>query len=490
MLKYITLSIVFILLYTSCTNTPPEEPTPVVRDYELNVYDNDSPTAEFVMYSGGKGQSRDRILEQFFHNRRLVRRFVDQDTLWGFIDTDSTLVIDCKYYKASTFEHGYAFVEKNGLKGIIHKDGKEVLAVKYDKLWARFKTPEKKEVLFMYLQDSSWGFASQDKGELCRLKVDSLFNFKYGFAVAKASDKMALTRYDGKHLTEFKYDWISTFSEGLVGVRIDEKCGFLNEQGEEVIPLVYDSYQGFFKGVGCVKKGDKWGIIDKNNNVLLPFKYDEVYDLWENGKFTIKNKNTKKCVTLDQIYSGKAQKILAMPYDKIDFFENGRALVTKNNKIGAIDTNGRVVIPLVYNSLYQDYETPFFIAKKGDKTGLLDSTGEVIFPFLYSYMDLHVVNNNTLKYLEVRNSRTTYGIVTPKNKIIIPLEYDWASVSKAGYAFVCKDDLWGFLSLDGTAKELIPIKYVELKENKQNPNIVYAYKDSLMQQIDTFHLSK
>lgn len=492
--KLILIALLSTIFCSSCTEITSETTSnpSITRNYELSVYDDSSPVAEFAMYAGGKGESRNQILEQFFHERRLVRRFVDNDTLWGFIDIDSSLVIDCIYDYASTFEYGFALVKKDGLKGIINKSGKEVLSPQYDYLIARYQTPEEKEMLFMYRQDSSWGFASLEKGELCRLKVDSLFNFKYGFATAKMDNKMALVRYDGKQLTAFKYDWISSFNEGVAGVQLNDKSGFINEEGEEIIPLIYDNYQGFFEGVGCVKKGSKWGVIDTGNNIILPFKYDEVYDLWEDGNFTIKNKNTEKCVTLAQLYNGKAQKILAMPYDKIDFFKNDRALVTKAQKIGAIDTNGRIIIPLKYTKLSPMYRlSTYYLAAQNNKQGIIDTANNIIFPFVYKYISPeHTPNAISLKLLKVENESKKTGIVDLANNIVIPLEYDYVGITAAGNGFwVWKNGLNGMLSLDGT-KTLVPLKYFKIEVDKEDPTLVYAYKDSLEQESTTIYLAK
>jgi hypothetical protein len=59
-------------------------------------------------------------------------------------------------------------------------------------------------------------------------------------------------------------------------------------------------------------------------------------------------------------------------------FQEGRAIVAKNGKMGAIDSLGRKVIPVIYNSLEFDIETGFFTATRGSYSYLINYEGEII----------------------------------------------------------------------------------------------------------------
>ena len=60
--------------------------------------------------------------------------FVDKkDNKYGFIDTNSDIVVDYKYDEATEFnEYGFAGVKLNGLWGVIGLDGKEIISPKYN----------------------------------------------------------------------------------------------------------------------------------------------------------------------------------------------------------------------------------------------------------------------------------------------------------------------------------------------------------------------
>lgn len=60
-----------------------------------------------------------------------------------------------------------------------------------------------------------------------------------------------------------------------------------------------------------------------------------------------------------------------------DFCE-GRAIVAKSGKMGAINNYGNKVIPVIYNTLSFDMETGIFTASRGDYHYLLDYEGKII----------------------------------------------------------------------------------------------------------------
>ena len=59
-------------------------------------------------------------------------------------------------------------------------------------------------------------------------------------------------------------------------------------------------------------------------------------------------------------------------------FCEGRAVVAKNGKMGAIDGYGNKVIPVIYSTLKFDVETGFFTATRGAYSYLINYEGEII----------------------------------------------------------------------------------------------------------------
>lgn len=140
------------------------------------------------------------------------------------------------------------------------------------------------------------------------------------------------------------------------------KFGFTDFSNKPVIPNKFDAAQCFVLGYAPVAVGNKWGIINKAGKFVV----EPIYD-----------------------YVG------AFGFEKV-------AAVIKDNKIGIVDTTGRLIAPFNYYwsrpfATYPDY--PFFIrglisvVDADDlekiyegKTGCLNIKGELVIPAIYDYI--------------------------------------------------------------------------------------------------------
>ena len=75
---------------------------------------------------------------------------------------------------------------------------------------------------------------------------------------------------------------------------------------------------------------------------------------------------------------GDGRQITPFIYSWASDFEEGRAIVAKNGKMGAIDCNGHKVIPVIYNSLEFNIETGFFTATRTPYCYLIDYDGKIV----------------------------------------------------------------------------------------------------------------
>ncbi len=152
------------------------------------------------------------------------------------------------------------------------------------------------------------------------------------------------------------------FSERLAVSYKNKKFGFTDFANKQVIPNRFEAVHCFVSGYAPVAVGHKWGIINKEGKFVV----EPIYD-----------------------YAG------AFGPEKV-------AGVIKDNKIGLVDTTGKIVVPFKYYwimafSTYPDY--PIFInglitvrdAKDPEKiyegkAGCLNTKGELIIPAIYDYI--------------------------------------------------------------------------------------------------------
>ena len=116
----------------------------------------------------------------------------------------------------------------------------------------------------------------------------------------------------------------SLFYNGFVPVCIDGKYTFLNEQGEFLFEPKFDVV-AILSNMDLVavysNELKKYGFSDLKGNLVVPYKYDI-------PRFPF---NTSSLLPR--------------------FYDDGYAIVYVNGKAGVIDTKGKIVLPLIYDSI-------------------------------------------------------------------------------------------------------------------------------------------
>lgn len=473
----------FFLLFTnycffSCDNT---KKIPENQTYELDISE---PEDANVVYMGTQPRPENKK-DQFHNERRLVRR----GTFWGYIRTDSTLVIDCIYEEATIFKNGFATVRKNQKKGILDVNGEEILPLQFDELFMLSKYK-----VAIVKQNDKWDLVDFNNKSRLKEAVDSLAYRTDSSLVSIKNKQHQLIDYTGKTLTKRSYDWIGRFRVGRAPIHGDSLVGFIDEKGIDVIPLQYNKFQKFNDdGMAAVAKDNRWGIIDRFGNIKLELEYDEIYDLWIDGRFTVKQNGTKKCIRSIDIRNGVVQQILDLDYDEIECFENGLAIVTKDKKQGALDEKGKLVIPLEYATLVparghrlgiNGSWDNYFIGYKNKKRGVIDKANNVIFPFKYN--SIETLNNN-MGYIKVCDDFKHCGVTDLQGNIVIPIQNRSIYANPGGYLSIVENGDRGIFSL-ATKEVVVPVQYFKVKQDKNDLNLFFAYKDSTGITIDTFHI--
>jgi hypothetical protein len=163
-------------------------------------------------------------------------------------------------------------------------------------------------------------------------KYDKIFPYRSGIAVVVSGGKYGYINQKGFELVEPKYDYAEEFDGiELARVRTRDKVGFVNKNGEEVIALKYRYVERFSKGLAHARMidGEQYYIDRQGNHVC----------------------------------------------DILDSYRDGMARVRLGNKVGYVDTEGRIAVPIIYSygTHFRDGvaevkkdEKHFFVNKKGD----------------------------------------------------------------------------------------------------------------------------
>ncbi len=158
----------------------------------------------------------------------------------------------------------------------------------------------------------------------------------------------------------------------------------------------------------------------------------------------------------DEMITLKLQEKLKGQYDNVWDVAEGYDAVLKDGKWGFVDTSGKLVIPLQFESPAQ-FRHGFAAVKKDGKMGIIDKTGKLLVNFLYDYIGDY---NDGL--FSARDLKSKYGFIDSANNTIIPFEYNEVNISwfSGGVAIVKKGNKYG--AVDKTNKTVVPFEYDEL----------------------------
>lgn len=151
--------------------------------------------------------------------------------------------------------------------------------------------------------------------------------------------------------------------------------------------------------------------------------------------------------------------VIPLIYKSGGEFENGVAIVSKDcMTYGAIDTQGNEVIAMIYSKLKNVEGTTLYIAEKNGCYGVLTNEGEEIMPF--EYCDIRQVGGYLIAGVHnVDPDSYCYGVFSEEGNLVLPVIYYDISYAAEDCFWVkeavsCKRGL-----INTSGKWLIPAEY-------------------------------
>lgn len=255
------------------------------------------------------------------------------------------------------------------------------------------------------------------------------------------------------------------------------------------------------KEVTWINVGDNWRIMSVDDSILnfvteeswidLPSNYnllpmgqhrDSDIDICGYIPFNIGGTLKKDDLTGLFISGGKwgcldkSGKVVIQPIysDKV-FFYNDQVTSTFNNGLfsGVINQFGEKSFA-EFDSVFPIDETlGYYNVSQQNKHGIINKYGDVILPLTYLSLKYH-----TNKVIWAQDSLSKkWGLMRFDATIVLPFIYDDINKAEDGY-FVCKDERWGTVDLDG--RVIVDTKYrivAKVSKSYYNPNNPSAYED-------------
>lgn len=96
-------------------------------------------------------------------------------------------------------------------------------------------------------------------------------------------------------------------------------------------------------------EGNKWGIVDPYCNIILPAQYDDIRSVNDFNAFLLKENGLWGMMHKEQIVNGTLRWTLPCIYQCLCAYSE-YYIARKNGKVGVINKQGEVIIPLEYDS--------------------------------------------------------------------------------------------------------------------------------------------
>jgi hypothetical protein len=168
-------------------------------------------------------------------------------------------------------------------------------------------------------------------------------------------------------------------------------------------------YAPYRSGYSMFSVHDELGLIDENKRIVLPNMYDEISDIQEGLiKVRLEEKvgfvNTQNTVKIPLTYNVDTNNMIgARIYQSIQLDNNGQE--AGDNFYIAVDNN------------YTNFSEKLCAVILNGKYGFIDTAGKHVIPFIYDGAD------NFYKKIAIIRLGNRYGAINHSGQIIIPCKY-------------------------------------------------------------------
>lgn len=286
-----------------------------------------------------------------------------KDGKYGFIDGAGKAMIPFKFGNAMHFNNGMAVVAEGGLSGVIDVKGDVVVPCQYD-----------------------WVEGFHDPA-LTRVRKDGY---------------MGLVNRFGEVVLAVEHDHVGTLNDSLALVIDKGKCGYVDANGTWVIPQRFEANAltvnmgDFHNGVARVLVNGKLGLVDTKGKLIFPAQYADL-GLMEGDVVPVKKKNKWG-------FASRAYKTVAeAQYDQAWEMHAGYGRVETGGLFGLVDSTGAEAIKPRFKAL-SDVDQGMLVATDQGGTGLIDPHGKVLLPLVFD--SVSVAGHNLAKV--TKGSRFAY----------------------------------------------------------------------------------
>lgn len=283
----------------------------------------------------------------------------------------------------------------------------------------------------------------------------------------KKEGKYGILSLTGKEITKPIYEKISSvnYKEGTFFVTEAGKMGVINMKGsviikneyEAIIPDNYYNETTKNKGAGFIvsektQEGYRYGYIDYRGRKILKTEYGELERITQ-----IPNEKEYYFVAFKNGQAGLLKNnkvILNYEYEDIQYYSaNDIFIVQRNGKQGAMNKEGKVILPVEYNSIL--FGGIYLNATKDKEKMIFDQEGNKIETQLVSK-----VRTENPNYFIAVDKNDIYTVIDEQGNTILDEDYSYIEYLPGGFFIVARDGKNGIINSKG--EFVVELKYTSI----------------------------
>lgn len=432
---------------------------------------------------------------------------------------------------STPYEKSVLTYKENGKYGLINLEGKQITKPVYDEI----SSINYKEGTFLVKQNELEGIINMKGKVIIKCEYESVTSDNYysengnnkqaGFIVSKKTEdgyRYGYANYRGTIILNPIYTQLERVTEianekGVYFIAFKNGQAGLLKNNKEILNYEYEDIQYNVLGsIFVTKRNGKYGAVNQEGTTVLYPEYDNVYtggmylnalkdkdififDLNGNKIETnevskTKTENANYYITIDKnnkykVVDSKDNIIIDKDYTYIEYLPGDYFIVERDSKSGIIDSNGKSVIELKYDSISRINETDILQMETDKNIALYNlNMKEIVsmdnaivkevkdeksYILLYSdtdfkYLDKegniltsqNLFENNTLF---AKNVNGKWGFVDKDGNLKVQNDYELVTdFNKYGFAGIKKDGKWGSINQNG---EVVQEPTYDLKRN-------------------------
>lgn len=383
----------------------------------------------------------------------------DAKRLYGFADTSGNILIPCEYEKAYPFSEGLATVKKNGVWGVIDRQGNPVWMFGNEQ-WASDRSVYHDGIMVI-ISKKTYAYVNKQGTILKELKPSQIgYEFHNGYAVISQTKKIQDATGKILEYLPSEYGCIDTsMKEIMPPILAEPETGSQSYDWDWSYSKEW-SWSDFFH--------DGLAICYGNTNARKPYGYvNEAGEILSPGEDVMKlHPFSEGYAVVDINYHSSylidtKMNVVAENFTSLYDVHDGKACATisskdiygDNSQQGFFDVKNREFIPLPDGTKQAAYSPSFHdgllrVQSSADgKYGYINGKGEFVIPC--EYVDAADFDNGIARVKKFWG----WGYIDKTGNPIISFDYDEAEDFVNGLAKVQKEN--NIIFIDTTGKEIL-----------------------------------